>query len=42
MFVVSSLRDEYNGLKSNLLAREHPIAFVELQGLLSDHDYMIR
>ena len=30
MFVVSGLRDEYNGRKSNLLSREHPIAFVEL------------
>lgn len=42
MLVVSGLRGEYNGLKSNLLGRENPIPFVELHGLLTDHDYMIR
>jgi hypothetical protein len=42
MLVISGLRDEYNGLKSNLLTRQFPTAFNELPGLLSDHDYMIR
>nr|GEW85016.1 putative polyprotein [Tanacetum cinerariifolium] len=37
-----SLRKDYNGLKSTLLARQAPIAFHELQGLLADHDYMIK
>ncbi|XP_022039313.1 uncharacterized protein LOC110941927 [Helianthus annuus] len=41
MLTISGLRDEYNGLKSNLLGRHPPITFNELPGLLSDHDYMI-
>ncbi|KAK1434088.1 hypothetical protein QVD17_11006 [Tagetes erecta] len=41
MLVIAGLREEYNGLKSNLLARQVPIVFNELQGLLSDHDYLI-
>ncbi|KAK1412849.1 hypothetical protein QVD17_34395 [Tagetes erecta] len=42
MLVVSGLRDEYNGLKGNLLTRQFPTAFTELHALLSDHDFMIR
>ncbi|KAJ0778354.1 hypothetical protein HanLR1_Chr02g0070801 [Helianthus annuus] len=42
MLVISGLRDEYNGLKSNLLGRQYPTAFSELPGLLADHDYMIQ
>lgn len=42
MLVISGLRDEYNRLKSTLLAQHSPTAFAELNGLLSDHDYMIR
>nr|KAJ0193130.1 hypothetical protein LSAT_V11C800422040 [Lactuca sativa] len=41
MLTISGLRDEYNGLKSNLLARHPPITFSDLHGILSDHDYMI-
>ncbi|KAK1414359.1 hypothetical protein QVD17_30103 [Tagetes erecta] len=41
MQVISGLREEYNGLKSNLLGRQVPVAFNELHGLLSDHDYII-
>ncbi|KAK1429018.1 hypothetical protein QVD17_11217 [Tagetes erecta] len=41
MLVISGLKEEYNGLKSNLLARHPPITFNELYGLLHDHDYMI-
>ncbi|MFS7905138.1 putative RNA-directed DNA polymerase [Helianthus anomalus] len=42
MLVISGLRDEYNGLKSNLLGRQYPTAFSELPGLLADQDYMIQ
>lgn len=42
MLVIAGLREDYNGLKSTLLARQAPTAFHELQGLLSDHDYMIK
>ncbi|GJX29430.1 putative RNA-directed DNA polymerase, partial [Tanacetum coccineum] len=42
MLVISGLREEYNGLKSTLLARQIPTAFTELHGLLSDHDYMVK
>ncbi|KAK1423679.1 hypothetical protein QVD17_18986 [Tagetes erecta] len=41
MLAISGLRDEYNGLKANLLARSPPVTFNELHGLLSDHDFMI-
>ncbi|XP_022020042.1 uncharacterized protein LOC110920115 [Helianthus annuus] len=41
MLTISGLREEYNGLKANLLARSPPINFDELHGLLCDHDYMI-
>ncbi|KAJ0925650.1 hypothetical protein HanRHA438_Chr04g0162111 [Helianthus annuus] len=42
MLVISGLRDEYNGLKSNLIGRQYPTTFSELPGLLADHDYMIQ
>ena len=41
MLVLSGLREEYNGFKSTILARQVPIAFVDLHALLLDHDYMI-
>ncbi|XP_076930779.1 uncharacterized protein LOC143595714 [Bidens hawaiensis] len=40
MLVISCLREEYNGLKSTLLARSPPIVFNELHGHLSDHDFL--
>nr|GEU29282.1 integrase, catalytic core [Tanacetum cinerariifolium] len=40
MLVVSGLREEYNGLKTTITARQSPTAFSELYVLLSDHDYM--
>ncbi|GKE14665.1 putative RNA-directed DNA polymerase [Tanacetum coccineum] len=42
MLVIVGLREDYNGLKSTILARQAPTTFHELQGLLSDHDYMIK
>ncbi|GJW13377.1 beta-grasp domain-containing protein [Tanacetum coccineum] len=42
MLVIAGLREDYNDLKSTLLARQAPIAFHELQGFLADHDYMIK
>ncbi|XP_023756593.1 uncharacterized protein LOC111905153 [Lactuca sativa] len=42
MLVISGLREEYNGLKSNLLARQTPTSFQDLNDLLADHDFMIR
>ncbi|KAJ0902932.1 putative transcription factor interactor and regulator CCHC(Zn) family [Helianthus annuus] len=41
MLTLAGLREEYNGLKANLLARSPPVNFHELHGLLSDHDYVI-
>ncbi|GJZ64305.1 putative RNA-directed DNA polymerase [Tanacetum coccineum] len=41
MLVVSGLREEYNGLKTTITARQSPTAFSELLALLSDHDYML-
>ncbi|GKB25709.1 hypothetical protein Tco_0865110 [Tanacetum coccineum] len=38
----SRLREEYNGLKTTITARQIPTAFTELHALLSDHDYMLR
>ncbi|GKC31556.1 hypothetical protein Tco_1038850, partial [Tanacetum coccineum] len=35
------LREEYNGLKTTINARQSPTAFSELHALLSDHDYML-
>lgn len=42
MLVISSLCEEYNGLKSIFLAQQFPTVFSELHGLLSDHGYMIK
>ncbi|GKB73893.1 nucleotide-binding alpha-beta plait domain-containing protein [Tanacetum coccineum] len=41
MLVVSGLREEYNGLKTTITARQSPTAFSELHALLNDHDYML-
>ncbi|GKB98694.1 hypothetical protein Tco_0984831 [Tanacetum coccineum] len=41
MLVVLGLREEYNGLKTTITARQRPTAFSELHALLSDHDYML-
>ncbi|GJT74228.1 putative RNA-directed DNA polymerase [Tanacetum coccineum] len=41
MLVVSGLCEEYNGLKTIIIARQSPTAFSELHALLSDHDYML-
>nr|GEY44007.1 hypothetical protein [Tanacetum cinerariifolium] len=41
MLVVSSLHEEYNGLKTTITARQSPTVFSELHALLSDHDYML-
>ncbi|GJV73098.1 tryptophan synthase beta chain 1 [Tanacetum coccineum] len=41
MFVVSGLREEYNALKTTIIARQSPTAFSEHHALLSDHDYML-
>ncbi|GJR94174.1 integrase [Tanacetum coccineum] len=41
MLVVSGLREEYNGLKTTITARQSPTAFSKLHALLSDHDYML-
>lgn len=42
MLVISGLREEYNSLNSTLIARQPPVAFLELSGLLADHEYMIK
>nr|KAJ0211326.1 hypothetical protein LSAT_V11C400226510 [Lactuca sativa] len=42
MLVISGLWEEYNGLKSILLARQAPTSFQDLHGLLADHDFMIK
>lgn len=42
ILVISGLREEYNGLKSTLLARQSPTSFQDLHGLLVDHDFMIK
>ncbi|GJR29619.1 nucleotide-binding alpha-beta plait domain-containing protein [Tanacetum coccineum] len=41
MLAVLGLREEYNGLKTTITARQSPTAFSELHVLLSDHDYML-
>ncbi|KAM0002404.1 putative transcription factor interactor and regulator CCHC(Zn) family [Helianthus debilis subsp. tardiflorus] len=41
MLTIAGLREEYHGLKSNLLARSPAVKFNELHGLLSDHDYLL-
>ena len=40
MLTLTGLREEYNGLKANLLAHVPPVSFNELHGLLCDHDYV--
>ncbi|KAL7599089.1 hypothetical protein Lser_V15G26377 [Lactuca serriola] len=42
MLVISGLREEYNGLKSSLLARQSHTSFQDLHSLLVDHDFMIK
>lgn len=42
MLVIYGLREEYNGLKSTLLAHQAPTSFQELHGLLADHDFMVK
>ncbi|KAI3669008.1 hypothetical protein L6452_40227 [Arctium lappa] len=42
MLVVAGLRDEYNGVKQSLLARQFTAVFSELPGLLADHEFLIR
>ncbi|XP_022014319.1 uncharacterized protein LOC110913808 [Helianthus annuus] len=41
LHVICGLRYEYNGFKTNILAFPTPLAFNELYGLLTDHDYMV-
>ncbi|GJU55994.1 nucleotide-binding alpha-beta plait domain-containing protein [Tanacetum coccineum] len=41
LLAVSGLREEYNGLKTTITARQSPTAFSELHALLRDHDYML-
>nr|GEV21906.1 hypothetical protein [Tanacetum cinerariifolium] len=41
MVAVSGLREEYNGFKTTITARQISNAFSELHALLSDHDYML-
>ncbi|KAJ0726566.1 putative RNA-directed DNA polymerase [Helianthus annuus] len=42
MLAVAGLREEYRGLKGNIVARQSPPAFSELYALLSDHDFLVR
>nr|GEU39729.1 nucleotide-binding, alpha-beta plait [Tanacetum cinerariifolium] len=42
MLVVSGLREEYNDLKTTIIARQSLTTFSELHALLSDHNYMLR
>ncbi|KAM0029793.1 putative RNA-directed DNA polymerase [Helianthus debilis subsp. tardiflorus] len=42
MLIMTGLREEYDGLKSTILARQLPTTFSELPGLLSDHEYMVK
>nr|XP_043623586.1 uncharacterized protein LOC122595309 [Erigeron canadensis] len=41
MLILTGLREECNGLKSNVLGRETPVALSDLPTLLADHDYML-
>ncbi|KAM0014676.1 putative RNA-directed DNA polymerase [Helianthus debilis subsp. tardiflorus] len=40
MLAISGLRSEYNPLKSGLLTRVPPVTFIELHGLINDHDFL--
>ncbi|MFS8002613.1 putative transcription factor interactor and regulator CCHC(Zn) family [Helianthus anomalus] len=42
MLTISGLREEYNSLKPTLISREPAVTFLELSGLISDHEYMIK
>ncbi|KAJ0467966.1 putative RNA-directed DNA polymerase [Helianthus annuus] len=42
MLAVAGLREEYRGLKGNIVARQSPPAFSELYALLADHDFLVR
>ena len=42
MLVVTGLRDEYDGFKSQIVGRQFPTAFNDLHALLADHEYMIK
>ncbi|XP_076918555.1 uncharacterized protein LOC143579026 [Bidens hawaiensis] len=42
MLVISGLREEYKTLKTTILGRQFPTAFIELHSLLSDHDFMVK
>ncbi|MFS7992367.1 putative transcription factor interactor and regulator CCHC(Zn) family [Helianthus anomalus] len=41
MLVVAGLREEYNGVKQALFARQFTAVFNELPGLLADHEFLI-
>ncbi|KAJ0878723.1 hypothetical protein HanRHA438_Chr10g0443011 [Helianthus annuus] len=41
MLVAAGLRDEYNGVKQNLFARQFTVVFNELPGLLADHEFLV-
>lgn len=41
LLFMSGLQEEYNGLKSTLLAHRPCISFIGLHALLNDHDYTI-
>ncbi|GJZ04941.1 hypothetical protein Tco_0538216 [Tanacetum coccineum] len=41
MLDVSGLREEYNSLKTTIIAHQSPTTFSELYALISDHDYML-
>ncbi|XP_076958329.1 uncharacterized protein LOC143634026 [Bidens hawaiensis] len=42
MLTIAGLREEYNGLKSNLLNRSPPFHFNELHGLIGDYEFLTR
>ncbi|KAM0038591.1 putative RNA-directed DNA polymerase [Helianthus debilis subsp. tardiflorus] len=42
MLVVAGLREEYNGVKQALFARQFTAVFNELPGLLADHEFLIQ
>ncbi|MFS7950533.1 putative RNA-directed DNA polymerase [Helianthus anomalus] len=42
MLVVTGLREEYDGFKSQIVGRSSPTPFSDLFTLLADHEYMIK
>lgn len=42
LLVISGFCEEYNSLKSTLLAQQLPTSFQDLHGLLADHDFMVK